>query len=52
MITSRACIGMLSSENDDFEVLKTTKNIKSNCIICTIVLGLVELFYLSKPVRH
>ena len=52
MKTSRACIGMLSSENDDFKFLKTVKNIKSMCIMCTIVLGLVELFYLSKPVRR
>ena len=48
--TSRACTGMLSSENDDFKFLKIVKNIKSMCITCTIVPGLVELFYLSKPV--
>ena len=28
MKTSRACTGILSSENDDFEFLKTAKNIK------------------------
>ena len=49
MKVSRACTGMLSSENDDFKFLKTAKNIKSMCITCTIVPGLVELFYLSKP---
>ena len=42
MKMSRACTGMLSSENDDFKFLKTVKNIKSMCII---VPGL-ELFYL------
>ena len=50
MKTSRACTGMLSSENDDFKFLKTVKNIKSLCITFTIVQGLVEQFYLSKPV--
>ena len=50
MKTSRACTGMLSSEKDDFKFLKTMKNRKSMCISCTIVLGLVEMFYLSKPV--
>ena len=50
MKTSRACTGMLSSENDDFTYLETAKNIKSMCITCTIVPGLVELFYLSKAV--
>ena len=50
MKTSRACIGMLSSENDDFRFLKTAKKIKSMYITCTIVPGLVELFYHSKPV--
>ena len=29
MKTSRACTGMLSSENDYFKFLKTAKNIKS-----------------------
>ena len=52
MKKSRACTGMLSSENDDFKFLKTAKNIKSMCITCTIDPGLVELFYFSKPVRH
>ena len=47
MKTSRACTDMLSSENDDFKFLQTVKNIKNTC---TIVPGLVELFYLSKPV--
>ena len=28
MKTSRTCTGMLSSENDDFKFLKTTKNIE------------------------
>ena len=28
MKTSRACTGMLFSENDDFKVLKTAENIK------------------------
>ena len=50
MKTSRACTGMLSSENDDFQFLKTMKNRKGMCITGTIVPGLVELFYLSKPV--
>ena len=50
MKTFKACSGMLSSENDDFELLKTAKNIKSTCITCTAVPGLVLLFYLSKPV--
>ena len=30
MKTSRACTGMLSSENDDFKFLKTAKNIKKH----------------------
>ena len=29
MKTSRACTGMLSSENDDFKFLKTAKNTKN-----------------------
>ena len=41
MKMSRACPGMLSSENDDFKFLKTAKNIKCTCITCTIVPGLV-----------
>ena len=44
MKTSRACTGMLSSENDDFIFLKTVKNLKSMCVTCTIVPVLVELF--------
>ena len=32
MKRSKACSGMLSSENDDFKFLKTTKNTKSMCI--------------------
>ena len=36
MKTSRACTGMLSSENDDFKFLKTAKTIKSRCITCII----------------
>ena len=36
MKTSRACTGMLSSENADFKFLETAKNIKSTCITCTI----------------
>ena len=49
MKKSRECPGMLFSENDDFKFLKTAKNIKRTCITCTIVPGLVKLFYLSKP---
>ena len=48
--TCRACTGMLFSENDDLKLLKTAKNIKSIYIKCTIVRGLVELFYLFKSV--
>ena len=44
MKTSRACSGMLSSENDDFKFLKTAKNINSTCILCIIVPGFVKLF--------
>ena len=47
MKTFRVCTGMLSSENDDFKFLKTAKNIKSTCITCAIVPGLVKLFYQS-----
>ena len=50
MKTFGACTGMLSSENTDLKLLKTAKNIKSPCITCPIVPGLVELLYLSKPV--
>ena len=49
MKMSRACPGMLSSENDDFKFLKTAKNIKCTSITCTIVPGLMLLFYLSIP---
>ena len=52
MKMSRACPGMLSSENDDFKFLKTVKNIKCTCITCNIVPGLVELFYLAKPLTR
>ena len=45
MKTSRACTGMLSSENNDFKFLKTAKTTKSTCITRTIVTGLAELFY-------
>ena len=50
METSRVCTGMLSSENNDFKFLKVAKKIKSRCITCTIVAGLVEPFSLVKPV--
>ena len=50
MNLSWACTGMLSSENDDFKFLKAAINIKSLCNTCTIVPGLVELLYFSKPV--
>ena len=35
MKMSRACFGMLSSENNDFTFFKTAKNIKCTCITCT-----------------
>ena len=38
MKTSRACVGMLSYEND-FKFLKTEQTIKSMCITCTTVPG-------------
>ena len=47
MKESRACTGMLSYENDAFEFSKTAKTINSTCITCTIVPGLVELFFFS-----
>ena len=47
MKMSRACSGTFSPQNDEF---KSAKNIKYTCITCIIVPGLVELFYLSKPV--
>ena len=46
MKTSRACTGMLSSENDDFKFLKSVKNCENNQKHCTIIPGLVELFYI------
>ena len=49
MKMSRACTGTFSTENDDFKFLKTAGKIK---IMGTIVPGLAELFYLSKPVCH
>ena len=49
MKMSRSCSGMLSSENDNIKFLKTVKKIKCIYITCTIVPGLVLLFYLSKP---
>ena len=48
--TFKACTGMLSSGNDDFEFLKTTKNIKKHVHHVHHIPGLVELFYLSQPV--
>ena len=47
MKTSRACTGMLTSDNDYFKLLKTAKNVKSTCITCTIIPVLVELISLS-----
>ena len=35
--TFRACTDMLSSENDDFKLLKTGKNIKNMCITRTVL---------------
>ena len=52
MKKSRACSGMLSSENDAFKFLKIEKNIKNICITCIIARAFVELFYLSKPVSR
>ena len=48
--TSKDSTGMLSSENDYFNFLKTAQNIKSTCFTYPLVPWLVELFYLSKPV--
>ena len=45
MKMSRACSDTLYSENDDIKFFKIAKNIKCTCITCTIVPGLVELFY-------
>ena len=50
MKTSRACTGMVSSENDVFKFLETAKNIKSTRITRTIVPGHVELLNLSTSV--
>ena len=44
MKKSRACNGMLSSENLDIKLVKTAKNTKRTCITCTIVAELVECF--------
>ena len=41
MKMSRACSGMLSSENDYFNLLKTAKNIKCTCIMGIIVPGVL-----------
>ena len=48
--TSWACTEMLSYENDAIKVSKTAKNTNSTCITCTIVPGLEELVFFSKPV--
>ena len=45
MKTSRACTGMLSYENNAFEFSETAKTTSSTFITCTIVRGLVELFF-------
>ena len=37
MKMSRACPGMLSSENDDFKFLKTAKNIKCSRARVTVL---------------
>ena len=53
MKTSRACTGMLYSENDGFKVLKTAKDIKKKHVHHMHNSSkLMELFYLSKPVCH
>ena len=49
MKMSRACSGMLSSENDPFKFLKISKNIKCMCITCTIVPGLVVMECFISP---
>ena len=46
MKNSRACTGMLSSENNDFKFLKLQK--KKHKKACASCAGLMELFYLSK----
>ena len=43
--TFRACTDMLSYENDGFKFSKTVKITNSTCISCTIVPGLLELFF-------
>ena len=52
MKMSRACPGMLSSENDDFEFLKTAKNIKMHVLYSSrahvTVLSLQTSFSLTK----
>ena len=48
---SRACTDMLSYENDAIKVSKAAKNTHSTYITCTIVPGLVELVFFSKPVH-
>ena len=48
MKRSRAFTGMLSHESNAFKFSKTAKNTNSTNITCTIVPGLVELFYLGK----
>ena len=51
---SRACPGMLSSENDDFKFLKTAKDIKCMCITCKIINVTVakELYYIFSKYRN
>ena len=50
MKKSRAGTSMMSSENNDFKFLKTSKKHEKHVHQCTIVPGLMELFYLSKLV--
>ena len=45
--TSRTCTDMLSHENDAIKFSKTAKNTNCTCITCTIVPGLVKLWYFS-----
>ena len=47
MKMSRACPGMLPSENDEFKFLKTAKNIKCTCITRARVAVLALLTILS-----
>ena len=44
MRMSRACSGMLSSENDDFKFLKTVKNIKAQASCAPEFQGLWNCF--------